>query len=147
MYTPHTVTVYNYLGKDPETKKPVNEITILRGVFLDISQGENIMKSGLSNADSAVLYIPMDIKALNAVTGEEQQYIEPKVYDRLEDKTRFWTIGERQNNCYFVKGEVVEPESDYKTINTNYDYAYTVTSVDVRDFGTRSMWHWQVGGK
>lgn len=147
MYTPHTVTVYNYLGKDPETKKIINEITILRGVFLDISQGENIMKSGLSNADSAVLYIPMDINAVDAITGEEQQYIEPKVYDRLEDKTGFWTIGDRQKNCYFVKGEVVEPESDYNTINTQYDYAYTVTSVDVRDFGTRSMWHWQVGGK
>lgn len=148
MYTPHTVTVYNFLGKDPETGKPLNEITILRGVFLDISQGENIMRSGLSNADRATLYIPMSIKAVDGTTEQEQQYVSPKEYELLEDKTGFWTIGERKNSvCYFVKGEVVEPDSDYREINTRYDYAYVVTSVDVRDFGSKPMWHWQVGGK
>lgn len=148
MYTPHTVTIYNSLGKDPETGKPRNEITILNGVFLDISQGENIMRSGLANVDHAILYIPMSIKAVNATTEQEQQYVPPKEYELLEDKTGFWTIGERKNNgCYFVKGKVVEPESDYREINTRYDYAYIVTSVDVRDFGSESMQHWQVGGK
>lgn len=148
MYTPHTVTVFNYLGKDPETGKPKNDITILRGVFLDISQGENKMRSGLTNADSATLYIPMSIKAVNGITGEQVRYLPPKEYELADDKSGVWTIGERKNNgCFFVKGEVVERDASYQDINTRYDYAYVVTSVDVRDFGSPDLQHWQVWGK
>lgn len=151
MYTPHTVTIYNFRGENVDTLLPELEITILRGVFLDISQGENIMKSGLANADSAILYIPMYIKAINAETGQEQQYLPPMEYDRQEDKSVYWTVGTRDkesgSGCFFVKGEVVDTGVDYNSINDRYDYAYRVSSVDVRDFGSPEMQHWQVGGK
>lgn len=142
MYTPHTVTIYNI-------SKGTANITILRGVFLDIAQSDNIAKTGLANADKATLYIPLSIKAINALTGVEQQYLPPKEYEQEEDKAAFWTIGKHgkgsSTNCFFIKGEVVD-ETGYNGLNDLYDYCYNVTTVDVRDFGSPDMQHLQVGG-
>ena len=49
---PHTVSVFN-TWEDAELNRHYN-ITILRGVFLDVSQGTNIAKTGLSDADKAI---------------------------------------------------------------------------------------------
>lgn len=145
---PHTVTIYNVL-EDIVTGLPQYNITILRGVLLDISKGANIMRSGLANADSAKLYIPMSIVAINALTGEEQKFIGQKEYERLEDVSKFWTLRASSSGsavpCFFVKGEVVE-EASFSSINNRYDNVYNITSVDIRDFGSKSMWHWEVGG-
>lgn len=150
MYAPHTVTIYNFIAADTDGEQETN-ITILRGVFLDISEGSNMMKSGLNSADAAMLYIPMDMKAVNAVTGQTQRYIPPKEYDRLEDKSGFWTIGRRDrqsgSDCFFVKDEVVDMTADYNGINDRYDYVYRVSTVDIRNFGSPEMWHLQIGGK
>lgn len=146
---PHTVTVYNLL-EDIETGMPSYNITILRGVFLDISKGTNVMRSGLENADAATLYIPMSIKAVNGLTGQEQQFIGTKEYERLEDTSGFWTLrtsGSGSNvPCFFVKGEIVE-KSSFSYINNRYDDVYNITSVDTRDFGSKNLWHWEVGGR
>lgn len=145
---PHTVTVYNTL-EDINTGINTYNITILRGVFLDISKGSNVMKSGIVNADAATLYIPMSIKAVNALTGEEQTFIGGKEYERLEDVSKFWTLrtsgGSSTQDCFFVKGEVVE-QSGYESMRKQYDFVYDISSVDTRDFGSKSMWHWEVGG-
>ena len=150
MYTPHTVTVYNAV-ENVDTLKTEMVITVLRGVFLDISEGANIVKSGLASADAAKLYIPFSIKAENGVTGEVQEYIPPKEYERTEDKEHFWTIRTTgtasSKDCFFVKGEVVEPDADFQTINGRYDYVYRVSTVDPRDFGSPDMQHWEVGGR
>lgn len=150
MYAPHTVTVYNAV-ENVDTLKTEMVITVLRGVFLDISEGANIMKSGLSGADAAKLYIPFAIKAVNGETGEEQQYVPPREYERQEDKTGSWTIRTTgtasSKDCFFVKGEVVEPGADFQTINGRYDYVYRVNTVDIRDFGSPDMQHWEVGGR
>ena len=50
------------------------------------------------------------------------------------------------NDCFFIKEEVVEPGSSYADLNDQYDYCYRVSTVDVRDFGSQDMQHWQVGG-
>ena len=149
MYTPHTVTVYN-ASENPETFANEYNITVLDGVFLDISKGANVMRSGLENADAAVLYIPFGVKAVNGITGKLQSYIEPKEYERLADKSNFWTIragGTTSNkDCFFVKGRVVE-EKDFQSINSNHDNVFRVSSVDVRDFGTADIRHWEVSGR
>ena len=149
MYAPHTVTVYN-AHQHLDTLKNVYVITVLEGVFLDISKAANVIKSGLENADAATLFIPFDIKAVNGVTGEIQTYIEPKVYERLDDKSAYWTIragGTISNkDCFFVKGKVVD-DRDFQDIDDFYDNVYRVTSVDVRDFGSPSMQHWEVSGR
>jgi len=145
---PHTVTVYNMM-EDTTTGMDTYNITILRGVFLDVSKAANVMKSGLASADAATLYIPMSIKAVNGETGEEQKFVSPKEYEQLEDVSGYWTLrtGGKSSvtDCFFVKGEVVE-EASYSDISRRYDDVYDVTSVDTKDFGSKSMWHWEVGG-
>lgn len=149
MYAPHTVTVYN-AHQDLDSLKTVYNITVLKGVFLDISKGANVMKSGLENADAATLFIPFGIEALNGVTGQAQSYVEPKEYARLEDKASYWTIragGTISNkDCFFVKGEVVA-DMDFQDINDYYDNVFRVSAVDVRDFGSSEMQHWEVSGR
>lgn len=105
---PHTVTVYNKMENDMGVA--TYNITLLRGVFLDISKAANVIKSGLTSADSVMLYIPMSIKAINAETGEEQRFVSPKEYERLEDDERhaFWTLrvggSSSVADCFFHEG-------------------------------------------
>lgn len=47
---------------------------------------------------------------------------------------------------FFVKGEAVEPDKTEEQIEMLYDDVYKVTKVDMKDFGSPSMQHWQVGG-
>lgn len=149
MYTPHTVTVYN-AHENMDTLKPEYNITVLEGVFLDISKGANVVKSGLENADAAKLFIPFGIEAVNGVTGQSQTYIDPKAYERLEDKSAYWTIRAggttSVNDCFFVKNRVVS-DMDFQDLNSYYDHVFRVSSVDLRDFGSESMRHWEVSGR
>lgn len=149
MYTPHTVTLYN-ASENTQTQKAEYNITILNGVFLDVSKGANVAKTGIENADSAKLYIPFSVKARNGLTGQEQRYAKPKEYERAEDKNGLWTLRTSGSTssaaCFFVKGEVVK-QSGYQEINGNYDDVYRISAVDVRDFGSPDMQHWQIGAK
>lgn len=148
---PHTVTVYNKM-EDDITGAATYNITILRGVFLDISKGANVMKSGLVSADSAMLYIPMSIKAINADTGEEQKFVGQKEYERLAQSYlhEYWTLrtggSSSTVDCFFVKGEVTE-KSGFNNLKNLYDDVYDVSTVDTKDFGSKPMWHWEVGGR
>ena len=85
----------------------------------------------------------------SAKTGEEQKFVSPKEYEQLENVSGYWTLrtGGKSSvtDCFFVKGEVVE-EASYSDISRRYDDVYDVTSVDTKDFGSKSMWHWEVGG-
>lgn len=149
MYTPHTVTVYN-ASENVDTLKNEYNITILRGVFLSISKGANVLRSGLENADAATLFVPFDVDARNALTGEKQTYIGPKEYERLNEKAGYWTLRSggtsSAKDCFFVKGEVVSG-LDFQDINANFDDVYRVSSVDPRDFGSKAVQHWEVSGK
>lgn len=148
MYTPHTVTVYNVSEADDYTV--VRNITILKGVFLSLSKADNIRKSGLESADSATLYIPFNVLAVDGVTREKKTYLPAKQYDRQTEKSGYWTLdtgGESSAvNCFFVKGKVVLDKS-YNEIRNMVDFVFDVTSVDTKDFGTSDMQHWQVGGR
>lgn len=150
MYAPHTVTVYNAY-ENVDTLKIEHNITVLKGVFLDISKAANVAKTGLVNADAATLFIPMSVKAVNGKTGEAQTYLSPKEYGRLGDTSKYWTIrpsGTLSNkDCFFLKGEHVEDEWNFEQIDAFYDDVYRVSSVDPRDFGSPEMWHWEVSGK
>lgn len=149
MYTPHTVTVYNGIP-DTETLGTKYNITVLQGVFLDLSKGSNVIKSGLETADAATLFIPFGIDALDGRTGARQRYVGPKEYERLEDHTGVWTIRASGSSglisCFFVKGTVVS-DGDFQEINEEYNEVFRVSSVDIRDFGSPDIQHWEVGGR
>ncbi len=145
---PHTVTVYNvYEGEDPSqgfNPVLVNHITILRGVFLEASKAYNVRQSGMAGADAVNLYIPLDVEAVDGVTGKPKKYVGPVEFWRAEDKSGLWTLS-LGHNCIFVKGEAVHPDWTVQKIEAAYDDVYNVTKVDLKDFGG-DMAHIQVGG-
>lgn len=149
MYTPHVVTLYN-VTENPETLEVNYNITVLLGVFLDRSQARNIEKSGLRDADSATLFIPFSVKAVDGESGEEKQYIGPKAYRALADTTGYWTLeagGVSSGvDCFFAKGILISRDG-YSQIREYNDDVYDVTTVDTRDFGSEDMQHWQVGAR
>lgn len=143
---PHTVTVYTTEQiTDQATLEDVtiNHITVLRGVLLDASKAANVRASGLEGADAANLYIPFDVKAVDGVTGALKKYIGPIDFWKLEDKTGYWTLSDG-GNTFFVRGEIVDPNSDRMAIELANDDVYSITKVDMKDFG--ELKHWEVGG-
>lgn len=140
---PHTVTVYNTGEEDPITFEKEVHITVLHGVFFDASKAANVRESGLTNADAVNLLIPFSVEAVNGMTGEKQTYLPPVSYEASEEKARYWTI-QPGDNCFFVKGEVVEPGMSFQEINATFDSVHKVTSADEKDFG--GLRHIEVGG-
>lgn len=118
---------------------------VLRGVFLDLSKRSNINRSGLADADAATLFIPFYVDA------EGKTYLPPKEYAQEQEKGGFWTIFDDGDysgaECYFIKGEHAIDIYPFSKAREKHDYCYHVSSVDLRDFGSKSMQHWQVGGK
>ena len=149
MYSPHVVTVY-HASENPETLANEWNITVLDGVFLEVSQGAGSAKDGRENTDAATLYIPFAVKAVNAVTGEAQTYVPPKQYDKLCDKSRHWTVRAggtlSASDCFFVKGRVAA-QTSFQEINRMYDDVYRVVAVDTCDYGSPGLWHWKVSGR
>lgn len=141
---PHTVTLY-YISEDPTTFEVKNHITVLRGVLFAASKAANVRASGFEGADSVSLYIPFSVTAEDGMTGVEKTYVGAKAYADAADKDGLWTL-DIGNNCFFVKGEVIEPNMTFQTINANYDDVHRVTKVDMFDFGSESMRLWEVGG-
>lgn len=149
MYTPHTVTIYN-VSENPDTLEQEYNVTFLRGVFLDRRQAINIEKSGLQDADAATLFIPFSVEAIDAETESPKEYIGPKAYRQLSDVTGYWTLEpggvSSGADTFFVKGEVLSYEG-YGKMREQYDDVYDITTVDMRDFGSEDMQHWQVGAR
>ena len=151
MYAPHTVTIYNVTQEtDPETFKDTQKsyITVIRGVFLEASKAANVRESGLEGADAVNLYIPFSSPAVDGVTGQKKQYVGPQEFWRASDKSGLWTLSTDGNGgtTFFIKGEVVEPDKTEQLLEMLYDDVYKVTKVDMKDFGSSAMQHFQVGG-
>lgn len=158
---PHTVTLYNVeVRSDPDTVKDtfINHITILRGVLLDASRAVNVRESGLTGADTAVMYIPFDVVAVDAAYAEmdnppTKKYVPPAVFWAAEDKSELWTMsagifkaGDISGSCRFVKGVAVHPDDPIEEIEVRHGgAAYDIAAVDTKDFG--GLQHWEVRAK
>ena len=150
MYAPHTVTIYNVTQEQDQDFKDTQKryITVIRGVMLQASKAANVRASGLEGADAVNLYIPFSTPAVDGVTGAQKRYVGPQEFWRASNKSGLWTLSTDGNGgtTFFVKGEVVEPEKTEQTIEMLYDDVYKVTKVDMKDFGSASMQHFEVGG-
>lgn len=148
MYAPHTVTIYNIVQEiDPTTLDEVEKVytTILRGVMLQASKGVNVRESGLEGADDVNLYIPFSVEAVDGVTGKPKSYIGPQSFFKAADKSGLWTLSVNGNGgtTFFVKGEFV---TDNETVALSHDDCYNLTKVDMKDFGSPDMQHFECGG-
>lgn len=148
MYAPHTVTVYNILHTvNPDTMEDIAEMrgTILRGVFFDAAKAANVRQSGMVGADAVNVYIPFAVDARDAITGGWKMFAKPSEYRSSADRTAVWTLS--VSDCgietVIIRGEyVTEDETEARL----HDESYRITSVDLKDFGRPSMWHWECGG-
>ena len=144
------MTIYNVMQESDESFNDTQKsyIAVIRGVLLEASKAVNVRESGLEGADAVNLYIPFSAPAVDGVTGAEKRYVGPQEFWRTPDKTGLWTLSTDGNGgtTFFIKGEAVEPEKTEQTIETLYDDVYKVTKVDVKDFGSASMRHFEVGG-
>lgn len=137
------MTVYTII-EDEVTFEVTENITVLKGVFVDSVKAINTIMTGSASADSVNLYIPFSVKAVDGITGETKKFLSPIEYLNLPDKSGVWTLDPK--NSFFVKGEVVEPESGFSGINLRHDGVFEISSVDPKDFGSPDMQHWEVAG-
>lgn len=149
MYAPHTITVYNAVQEtDPATFEEITKlyVTILRGVMLQASKAVNVRESGLESADAVNLYIPFSVKAVDGMTGKGKTYAPPQAFLAAADKSGIWTLSVNGNGgiTFFVKGEFV---TDNETVALAHDDCYNLTKVDMMDYGSPDMQHWECGGK
>ena len=148
---PHTVTIYNVTQEEDKTtftSVQKSYITVLRGALLEASKAANVRQSGLEGADAVNLYIPFSTPAVDGVTGAQKRYVGPQEFWRADDKSGLWTLSTDGNGgtTFFIKGEIVEPEKPEETIEMLYDDVYKVTKVDMKDYGSADMRHFEVGG-
>lgn len=147
MYTPHVITLINVSVNDDETL--TYNATVLDKVFLDTTKATSSGKNGMTDMDTASLFIPFSTVGKD-ISGSVKAYVPPKAYDMLEDKSGSWTLKDSGDlsavECFFIKGIVEEPGS-YEDMKSAHDYVYAVTRVLLRDFGSLSMQHFEVGAR
>lgn len=133
-----TVTVYNkYTNSDgTETWLP----TVLTDVNLVLTHGANVSASGMSDADSAKLFIGYE----NLL----KKYKEPMEWAKLSNSEKAKTFTFASGTDFFVRGDTSEetPLADgfYQYMKKNYDGVFKVSNVD---YYTDIMPHMEIGGK
>ena len=132
-----TVTVYNRSVEglmEKETWYP----TVLKGVRLLITKGENVSKSGMESADSAKLFIKT-----NNLSKEYKKHLEWQNLS-AEDKAKNFTLTSGVD--FFVEGDTtaeVPTESDFFAyMKQKYDNCFKVTNADIFEL----IPHLEVGG-
>lgn len=125
------MTIYNNVDK--ENGKWV--FTQLDGVMWDNSKARNVNTSGIANADALNLIIPFDVTVI-----EGKEYKEPKEWKSKPENS--WTI---QTGDIIVKGFVDDVILKQSDLEKKYDEVYVVNTIDAKIFGSKNMWHWEVG--
>lgn len=116
MKTPHDMTVYHKSivdGAEAWTRQQVP------GVFWENRKAANVIKSGLMEADSVAVYVPISPPILSIKVGD-----------------------------VLVKGlvnDVITPSFTISALKKKYADVVTVRSVDTMDYGSRHMQHLQIG--
>ena len=153
MYTPHEVTVINAVRENGEMRY---HAAVLHGVMMQAVSASVTGDSGLNPAasvfsfkEAATLFIPFSVKATSPNGETEMTWLSPLAYEAAADKSRVWTLRSGSKdapaNCFFIKGEATEP-CGYAEANATYDQVYNITAVDIHDYGSPAMRHWEVTG-
>lgn len=122
MFSPHTVTLFSV---SEDGVAPVITRTVLHNVFLDTTKASGVNSNGITNADSARLFIPLESH--------------PDI-DDIPVKGRLSCA-----DSYFIKGEITTNVT-YSDAKKTYKNTYRISRALLRDFGSPDMHHWDVGG-
>lgn len=129
MLTNCDITVYNKYIENRETKYKKSYI---KNVHWEDTEGFNILQSGLTSADKSKIYIPF------YSCGE---YVTPIEFRKTQEG---FTL---QSEDIIVKGLIDDEFTTVKNLEKNHDYVRLITTVDVRDYGSKDLQHFEVGAK
>lgn len=126
------MTIYNaYLDKATRLDKYKRHV--INSVFWDDVEGASKARHGLEQADKVLVLIPLNNPSCD-------RYVAPKEFTG-EEGTFTFRVGDR-----IVKG-VTDFEIDGKMSDLDRAHtAFTITSVDKKDFGSKRMHHWEIRG-
>lgn len=116
--------------------------TYLEGVNVEKRKAVNVIKSGLENASSGTVYIPLeDLKS------EDKEYVSPKKYQSLktEEVKKYFTL---QTGDYIVVGIVdytIDEKNTTTKLKNEFDNVFEILVVDDKLKGGLS--HWEVSLK
>lgn len=131
-----SITIYNKVF-DVETRLDKYQRTVLHGVFWDETGAINRIASGVRDIDEVTIVIPFTMEA-------SRSFLSPDDFDKETNKKDYFTLKPEDR---IVRGvhefEVGEKISDLDKL---FD-AHVIVSVDVKDFGTSMLRHWEVGAK
>lgn len=129
------ITIYN---KTLVNRAEVFYRSVVRNVGWQATKAVSGTKAGPLQSNIAEIFIPF---------GGNTEYLAPKAWQALTDKSSNWTL---QEGDVVVKGAVTDTISGAFTITdlrAKYDDVVTITSVDAMDFGSPTVQHWEVGAK
>ena len=134
MRTNANITICNRYF-DKATRLDKYQRAIPYGLFWDERKAVNRLQRGLEDADKVTIIIPFAV-------ATDKKYVPPKEFEKLEDKAGYFTLREGDR---VVKGEIdFEITGKVSDLDKEYE-AFTITSVDTKDFGSLHMRHWEVG--
>ena len=143
MQTNTSCTLYNRYEKNNGV---YYQKTVLKAVFWDGGQqgGERGRQGGTGKTqkkeETGRVFIPFFVFAGG------RTYCKPKEWDSLPDKSKFFTL---RPGDYLVKGDCsgeYGPEHPIRYLAQEYDDVLTISTVSTRDFGSKEMQHWEIGG-
>ena len=135
MFLNSDITIYNKVY-DEDKGYDLYQRTVIKGVHFEDSKGANVIKSGLENADRASIYVPFK-------ADMSRQYLSPIEFKKLDDKSKYFTF---EKGDRLIKGDIDFEPTTEKSIDENFD-AFTITSVDIFDFGSEKMRHFELGAR
>lgn len=135
MVTNTGITLYNKII-DPITRNERLSRAFIPAVLYTETHGANILKSGMETADSAKIYVSFESLAQADKTG-----VDPKNYNDPETQFTF------TRGAVVVKGEIVGNYQTIKQLETEFDHVHVITTVDIHDYGSGSLQHFEIGCK
>jgi hypothetical protein len=133
-----SMTIFNK-KYDPSIRDYEYIRTYIIGVNVDKKKAVNVIKSGLENASSGTIIIPIE-----DLESEDKEYISPKKYQNLssEETRKYFTF---QEGDIVVIGEIdynINKENTITALKKNYDNVFEIISVDDKLKG--GLPHWEI---
>lgn len=124
------MTVYNYIEESQRWKR-----TVVKGVQWRHNKVE-VSTSGGVQTEQKVESITIDFKK----NYGNEQYVDYLEFNKLEDKTGYWTLNERDCADIVVLGESErELGADYKISDLKNEFQYMGTVLSVSDNRNRRL--------
>lgn len=142
-----TITIYNYV-KELAGKAQYNR-WVIDGAIFDNNKGRNRLVSGDSTADAATFYLMYKYVDMS----KYKPFIEWKALSEV-DKALYWTIDSLSiialgSQSYEVKTQTIDDITTTGTLAGLKAIAttYQITSIDVRERGSGSANHIEIGAR